>query len=140
MSTEPHNPEFATGTEVRALLEALAGAERKLFEGPNAPADDQQVLEGYRWMFSMLQVALDTQVWSDSRRPRFVDIVGPYKKWGGDNSDAYYQYAPIDPTRTYRVRAVAGDAAYLISNCCVMPNFSTRLRSVARVMPSSFAA
>ena len=36
-------------------------------------------------------------------RPRFVEIVGPYKKWGGDNADAFYQYARLDPTRTYRV-------------------------------------
>ena len=46
-------------------------------------------------------------------RPRFVDIVGPYRKWGGDNSDAFYQYAPIDPARTYVVTGVKGDADYL---------------------------
>src|ERR1019366_4872900 len=46
-------------------------------------------------------------------RPRFVDIVGPYRKWGGDNSDAFYQFAPIDPSRTYRVRGLIGDAVYL---------------------------
>lgn len=108
--TQPRGQE--TGAEVRALLEAVRGAEAKLFEGPNAPQDDQQVLEGYRWMFSMLQVALDTQVWADTRRPRFVDIVGPYKKWGGDNADAFYQYAPLDPARTYRVSGRAGDAVY----------------------------
>jgi hypothetical protein len=51
-------------------------------------------------------------VWADATRPRFVDIVGPYKKWGGDNVDAFYQYAPIDPTRTYRVRGRKGDAVY----------------------------
>ena len=33
---------------------------------------------------------------------------GPYKKWGGDNADAFYCYAPIDPTRTYRVRFEPG--------------------------------
>jgi hypothetical protein len=52
-------------------------------------------------------------VWADTGRPRFVDIVGPYRKWGGDNADAFYQYAPIDPARTYRVRGRRGDAAYL---------------------------
>ena len=52
-------------------------------------------------------------MWADTGRPRFVDIVGPYKKWGGDNPDAFYQYAPIDPNRTYRVRGTRGDAVYL---------------------------
>jgi hypothetical protein len=46
-------------------------------------------------------------------RPRFVDIVGPSKKWGGDNADAFYQFAPVDPARTYRVRGLVGDAVYL---------------------------
>ena len=46
-------------------------------------------------------------------RPRFVEIVGPYKKWGGDNADAFYCYAPIDPTRTYRVTVEPGDAVYM---------------------------
>ena len=45
--------------------------------------------------------------------PRFVEIVGPYKKWGGDNADAFYCYAPIDPDRTYRVTLEPGDAVYI---------------------------
>ena len=39
--------------------------------------------------------------------------MGPYKKWGGDNADAFYCHAPIDPTRTYRVTVEPGDAVYL---------------------------
>ena len=63
-------------------------------------------------MFSILQVALDTQVWADPANPRFVEIVGPYKKWGGDNSDAFYMFAPLDPACTYKVRGIRGDAVY----------------------------
>ena len=63
-------------------------------------------------MFAILQVGLDAFVRADSSRPRFIEIVGPTKKWGGDNSDAFYQYAPIDPSRTYRVRGIKGDAVY----------------------------
>jgi len=103
----------ATAAAFRELLDEVRGLEAKLYEGPNAPTDTPSVLEGYRWIFSILQVGLDAYVWADSNRPRFVDIVGPYKKWGGDNADAFYQYAPIDPTRTYRVRGRRGDAAYL---------------------------
>jgi hypothetical protein len=102
-----------TSAIFRELIDEVRALERKLHEGPNTPLDDQGVVEGYKWIFSILQVALDVNVWADPARPRFVDIVGPYKKWGGDNSDAFYMYAPIDPTRTYRIRGHKGDTVYL---------------------------
>jgi hypothetical protein len=90
-------------------LQALEGRLRL----PDVPLDEPTTLEGYRWIFTILAVGLDAYVWADSDRPRFVDIVGPYRKWGGDNPDAFYQYVPIDPSRTYVVRGRRGDAAYL---------------------------
>jgi hypothetical protein len=93
-------------------LEELGALEDRLFL-PEVPLDELSVLEGYKWIFSILAVGLDAHVWADPARPRFVDIVGPYRKWGGDNADAYYQFAPIDPRRTYRVRGRIGDAVYL---------------------------
>src|SRR5712692_6306323 len=104
---------FETSEAVQELLELVASLDTKFVEGDRAVLDDQQVLEGYKWMFSIMQVALDCYVWGDTGNPRFVDIVGPYKKWGGDNADAFYQYAPIDPRRTYRVRGKKGDGVYL---------------------------
>ena len=105
--------DFETSTAFAELADEMRGLEAKLFEGPNAPRDEQSILEGYKWIFSITQVAFDVYVWGDTAMPRFVDIVGPYKKWGGDNADAYYQFAPIDPKRTYRVGGRAGDAVYL---------------------------
>jgi hypothetical protein len=90
--------------ELSALEHRLALAE--------VPLDELTVLEGYKWIFTILAVGLEAHVWADKDRPRFVDIVGPSRKWGGDNADAYYQYAPIDPRRTYRVRGRIGDAVY----------------------------
>jgi hypothetical protein len=75
--------------------------------------DDATLLEAHKWILSILQVAADVHLWADTDRPRFVEIVGPYKKWGGDNADAFYCFAPIDPTRTYRVSVAPGDAVYL---------------------------
>jgi hypothetical protein len=92
-------------SELLALEENLLGSDTTL--------DSQGVLEGYKWLFSILAVGLDAHVWADPARPRFVDIVGPYKKWGGDNADAFYQYAPIDPTRTYRITGTRLDSVYL---------------------------
>lgn len=94
-----------------ALLDELDSLHRRLVE--QVGDDEQTLLEAHRWILSILQVASDVHVWADKARPRFVEIVGPYKKWGGDNADAFYRYAPIDPSRTYRVSVTPGDAAYL---------------------------
>ena len=101
-----------TGGVFNELIDELRALEERIVSGPNTPLDDQSLLEGYKWIFSILAVGLDAYVWADPGRPRFVDIVGPYRKWGGDNADAFYQYAPIDPARTYRVRGRKGDAVY----------------------------
>jgi hypothetical protein len=90
--------------ELRTLEDRLAPAD--------GPLDELTVLEGYRWIFTILAVGLEAHVWADRDRPRFVDIVGPTRKWGGDNPDAFYQYAAIDPRRTYRVTGRRGDAVY----------------------------
>jgi hypothetical protein len=95
------------------LLETLGGIDTLFHEGPRAISDEQSMLEGYRWIFSILRVALEAYVWADAAKPMFVPIVGPHQKWGGDNADAFYCFAPIDPDRTYRVRGKRGDAVYL---------------------------
>ncbi|HEY5156078.1 MAG TPA: DUF1214 domain-containing protein [Acidimicrobiales bacterium] len=106
-------PAPATAAAVRALIDALSAVEVRLREGGDRGLNDETaILEGYRWLFTVLHVGLQGQVWADVSRPRFVEIVGPYQKWGGDNADAFYQYIPIDPARTYRVWATRGDAAY----------------------------
>ncbi len=103
----------ATSAVFNELLDELRGLEAHVLDHPNALDDEQYRCEAYRWIFSITQVAMDCFVWGDRDRPRFVDIVGPTKKWGGDNSDAFYQYAPVDPARAYRVRGMRGDAVYL---------------------------
>jgi len=95
------------------LLEELGSLHRRLVDQLSGPDDEMSLLEAHKWILSILQVAADVNVWADTANPRFVDIVGPYKKWGGDNADAFYCYAPIDPSRTYRVRVMPGDAVYL---------------------------
>ncbi len=111
MNMSQHNLE---STAVFAeLMDLLKGLDNKFIDGELAPPDEQSALAGYKWIFSILRVGLDCYLWADTQRPRFVDIVGPYKKWGGDNSDAYYQFAPVDPKRRYMVRGNKGDAVYL---------------------------
>ena len=104
---------FETTEAFRELINAMRELEDTFLVGDRAVEQDVSVIEGYRWIFSLTQVAFDCYVWADKDRPHFVDIVGRYKKWGGDNADAYYQFAALDPSRTYRVHLDAGDAAYL---------------------------
>jgi hypothetical protein len=104
---------YETTAAFRELLDVLRDADQTFLDGPRAVADDVSALEGYRWLTEVLGVALDCYLWADPARPEFVKIVGPTRKFGGDNPDAYYYFAPLDPARTYRVRGRMGDAVYL---------------------------
>lgn len=106
-------PPLQTTEAFHELLELIGGADRLFLEGPRAVGDAVSTLEGYRWLTQILQVALDCYLWADPARPSVVPIVGPTKKWGGDNADAYYHFAPLDPERSYHLRGRRGDAVYL---------------------------
>ena len=106
------NPAPLTAAVVAELVQELADMPQRFLTGDRAQTDLPTVLDGYRWMFSILAAGLDAFVWADTTAPRFTDIVGFNRKWGGDNTDAFYQYAPIDPARCYRVTAQRGDAVY----------------------------
>jgi hypothetical protein len=111
MTASPDDATPKTQAAFHDIIAALAETEQRLRSRDDL--DQQTRLESYLWLFSILHVGILGQVWSDPARPRFVDIVGPYLKWGGDNADAYYQYVTLDPTRTYRVSGRRGDAVYL---------------------------
>jgi len=98
----------------KAFSELLACVEETHGRMLEQLADDETtLLEAHKWILSILQVGAQVQLWADTARPRFVEIVGPYMKWGGDNADAFYCYAPVDPARTYRVTIEPGDAVYM---------------------------
>jgi hypothetical protein len=104
---------LATAAAFRELCDLLRDADANFLEGFRAVHDDLTAVEGYRWLTEVLAVALDCYLWADPQRPAFVPIVGPTRKFGGDNADALYYFAPLDPQRTYRVRGRRGDAVYL---------------------------
>jgi hypothetical protein len=99
----------------RELLDGLAGFDAAFLTGDRAVTEGRTVAEGYRMMGMLLGVALDTYLYADPSRPVFVDVNTPFRRdrrWGGDNTDAYYCLAPIDPARSYRVSGRPGDSAY----------------------------
>jgi hypothetical protein len=104
---------YATTAAFRELIDLIRDSDQHFLDGPRAVGDEASVVEGYRWLTEVMSVALDCYLWADADRPSIVPIVGPTRKFGGDNADAYYSFAPLDPRRTYRLRGTRGDAAYL---------------------------
>jgi hypothetical protein len=102
-----------TREALRELLDLVRGADANFLEGPRAVRDEVEALEGYRWLTEVLSVALDCYLWADAERPELIELVGPRRKFGGDNPDAFYWFAALDPRRTYRIRGRKGDACYL---------------------------
>jgi hypothetical protein len=111
----PGESPWETTTAFRELLDGLGAVDQTFLDGPKAVGDEQSVAEGYRFLLTALGVALDIYLFAEADRPEFVDINTPTRRdrrWGGDNTDAYYAFAPIDPTRTYRVTGQRGDSDY----------------------------
>ena len=97
----------------RELLDLLRDADQSFVEGDRATADETTAAEGYRYLTDALHAAMEIYLRSDSARPSFVPIVGPTFKWGGDNSDSFYNFAPVSPQYEYVVHGQRGDAVYL---------------------------
>lgn len=97
------------------LLKTLGEADRSFLEGDRAVTDDRHVADGYRMLAATLGVALDTYLFPEPGRPQFVAVNTPFRRdrrWGGDNTDAYYFVCPVEPTRRYRISGNKGDSVY----------------------------
>ena len=104
MSTE-------TETAFTELLDEVAATHRRMVE---ALADDPTtLLEAHKWLLSILQVATDVNLWADTDRPRFVEIVGPTRSGVATTptpSTATLRSIPPAPTGS---PSKPGDAVYL---------------------------
>jgi len=103
------------GAAWRELLDGLRDLDARFLVGDKAVHGEQGAVEGYKFLATMFALAMDIYLFADAARPRFVDINTPWRRdraWGGDNTDAYYMFAPLDPQRTYRVSGRRGDSAY----------------------------
>lgn len=102
-----------SSTAWREFLSAFADFEQVFLQGPKAVRGEAAVAEGYQFLATMLGLTLDVTFFSDPVAPRFIDLLTPFRpdrRWGGDNTDAYYSYAVVDPRRTYRVSGVPNDS------------------------------
>ena len=97
------------------LLGTLGTLDRSFLEGDRAVTDDRHIADGYRMLAATLGVAFDTYLFPEPGRPQFVAVNTPFRRdrrWGGDNTDAYYFICPVDPKRRYRISGNKGDSVY----------------------------
>ena len=97
------------------LLAGLGELERTFLEGDRAVQGEAAIVDGYRMLTTTLGVGLDTYLYAEPSRPVFIETLTPFRRdrrWGGDNTDAWYSYAPIDPHRSYLVSGNRGDSVY----------------------------
>jgi len=99
----------------RELLAAVGDLDRSFLDGDRAVTDDRHVADGYRTLAATLGVAFDAYLFPEPGRPHFVAVNTPFRRdrrWGGDNTDAYYFMCPVDPKRRYRISGNKGDSVY----------------------------
>ncbi len=94
------------------LLATLAEVGERFAGEEWAIADPADEGEALLVVLQHLATAMATQLPDDPSRPAFRPIVDPWRKALGDNADARYHDARIDPAGTYRVTGRTGGAVY----------------------------
>ncbi len=106
----------ALGTESRRawneLLALLADADLRYLGREWNIERAGDVADGHRFLLHVLHSGMEQWLEADPQRPRAVRFVTPTLKLLGDNPDAIYFTAPLDPKRRYRVRGNTGGAVY----------------------------
>lgn len=72
----------------------------------------EDITGSHRALMHILEAALVGYFEQDARKPDFRRIVTPSRKLTGDNSDAIYFDAPIDPAYSYLIEGEMNSAAY----------------------------
>ncbi len=93
-------------TALQEVADRYAGEEWALF----SPDD---VAEGLRVILHHVATGIETQLEEDAACPTFRSIVTPWRKALGDNADAMYHDAKIDPAGTYRISGRTAGAVYV---------------------------
>ena len=99
--------------EFHQLLDLLREVDER-FLGPEwAIQSSPDVAGGLRAVLHLLQGGLVSFLEDDPDHPRFRRIVTPTRKFTGDNADAIYFDAAVNPQRRYRVRGNVAGAIYV---------------------------
>ena len=101
-----------TRTAFRALIALLEDIDTRYLSPEWGINDALDVAGATRAVMHLLQGGLFTHFEDDPSHPRFLAIVSPTRKFTGDNADAVYYDAPVDPRLSYRIRGNTGGAVY----------------------------
>jgi hypothetical protein len=107
-----HTTETESRRAFRELIEMLTQIDVGYLNaehGITEPGDDA---DGHRFLMHLLESAVTMVFESDPDRPDLRRIVTPTRKALGDNPDAIYFEAPINPARSYRMRGNLAGAVY----------------------------
>ncbi len=96
----------------RELLASLAEVDERYLSSDFGVASEQDDADGHRFLIHLLETALHREFEGDPEHPEFTKWVTPRRKVLGDNPDAIYFDAPVDPRYVYRVRGNIGGAVY----------------------------
>lgn len=95
-------------------LLATLGTVADRFAGPEwGLTDATDEAEALRVIVHLLGIGIETQFDDDAAHPAFRPIVTPWRKALGDNADARYHDARVDPAGTYRIRGRTAGAVYV---------------------------
>jgi hypothetical protein len=96
----------------RRFGERVAAAEAHVLGGADSPRAEADARE---YVAGLARVALAQHLdGSDPHAPRFVENPSPTSKWGAENADNRYLWAPLHPDRRYRVRGRRGTSFELL--------------------------
>jgi len=103
----------ASRAAFRALLDTLHDIDRRWAGAEWNLLGAADVAAAHRTVMHLLEGGIATCFEADPARPRFQRIVSPTRKFTGDNADAIYHDAPVDPAYAYVVRGRIDGAVYV---------------------------
>ena len=96
-------------SEFARAIEAAGAQVQRDGDSPRVCAD------GVAYLAGLVEVALQQQLHgADPARPRFVANPSATAKWGAENADNRYLWAPLDPAASYCVRGRRGTSFELL--------------------------
>jgi hypothetical protein len=98
---------------LRELIDLLGEVDTRWASAEWNLLGPDDVVAAHRALMHMLEGGLVGHFESDPAAPSFRRIVSPSRKFTGDNADAIYLDAPVDPGRRYRVRGEMNGAVYV---------------------------
>lgn len=99
-------------TALRELIELLQEIDEHWCSEERNLSSAEDVAGSHRALMHILEAGLVGYFEQDARRPSFRRIVTPSRKLTGDNSDAIYFDAPLDPRYAYVIRGNLNRAVY----------------------------